>query len=195
MSQAKIDLIHDDWFGLAPLASPESLSEVSSISSRTSLVTAPAITPKILRRTPKIIGNLSTCADDIRNVRNFQLAKVFQSRGSPAATNSSSNLSFESATSNRVKLNTEYETDDFQSAEDILDNVLTSAGCKDYFSTSPGLLETHFDLLEEPKAFVPSPSTTPQVAHSDCIIAFLIVFFLGTGSRLDFELRHRSQFR
>jgi hypothetical protein len=32
----KIDLIHDDWFGLAPLATPESLSEVSSISSRTS---------------------------------------------------------------------------------------------------------------------------------------------------------------
>ncbi|XP_059479899.1 diacylglycerol lipase-alpha isoform X2 [Neocloeon triangulifer] len=31
----KLDLIHDDWFGLAPLATPESLSEVSSISSRT----------------------------------------------------------------------------------------------------------------------------------------------------------------
>nr|CAD7197327.1 unnamed protein product [Timema douglasi] len=30
----KLDLIHDDWFGLAPLATPESLSEVSSISSR-----------------------------------------------------------------------------------------------------------------------------------------------------------------
>ncbi|XP_054279844.1 diacylglycerol lipase-alpha isoform X2 [Macrosteles quadrilineatus] len=33
-----LDLIHDDWFGLAPLATPESLSEVSSISSRTSTV-------------------------------------------------------------------------------------------------------------------------------------------------------------
>ncbi|PSN43976.1 hypothetical protein C0J52_17096 [Blattella germanica] len=32
----KLDLIHDDWFGLAPLATPESLSEVSSISSRAS---------------------------------------------------------------------------------------------------------------------------------------------------------------
>ncbi|RWS12438.1 sn1-specific diacylglycerol lipase alpha-like isoform X5 [Dinothrombium tinctorium] len=30
----KIDLIHDDWIGMAPLASPETLSEVSSISSR-----------------------------------------------------------------------------------------------------------------------------------------------------------------
>lgn len=34
----KIDLLHDNWFGLAPLATPESLSEVSSISSRASSV-------------------------------------------------------------------------------------------------------------------------------------------------------------
>ena len=34
----KVDLLHDDWFGLAPLATPESLSEVSSISSRASSV-------------------------------------------------------------------------------------------------------------------------------------------------------------
>jgi hypothetical protein len=34
--RVKMDLIHDDWFGLAPLATPESLSEVSSVSSRTS---------------------------------------------------------------------------------------------------------------------------------------------------------------
>lgn len=34
----RVDLIHDDWFGLAPLATPESLSEVSSISSRASSV-------------------------------------------------------------------------------------------------------------------------------------------------------------
>ncbi|XP_067642320.1 uncharacterized protein inaE isoform X2 [Eurosta solidaginis] len=31
-----IDLLHDDWLGMAPLASPETLSEISSISSRTS---------------------------------------------------------------------------------------------------------------------------------------------------------------
>lgn len=34
--RVKVDLIHDDWFGLAPLATPESLSEVSSISSQAS---------------------------------------------------------------------------------------------------------------------------------------------------------------
>lgn len=32
-----VDLIYDDWFGHAPLASPESLSELSSISSRASI--------------------------------------------------------------------------------------------------------------------------------------------------------------
>lgn len=34
----KIDLVYDDWYGMAPLASPETLSEISSISSRASLV-------------------------------------------------------------------------------------------------------------------------------------------------------------
>ncbi|XP_076045042.1 uncharacterized protein LOC143027590 [Oratosquilla oratoria] len=34
----RIDLMHDDWLGLAPLASPETLSEVSSVASRASLL-------------------------------------------------------------------------------------------------------------------------------------------------------------
>jgi hypothetical protein len=137
-----------------------------------------------MRRTPKIIGSLSTCADDIRNVRNFQMAKIFRrcsNNGSPV-TNSSSNLSYESAASSS-KSNHDVDTkccggserivsgesDDFQSAEDILDNVLASAGCKDFFNNSSGFLETHFDLLEEiPKSVkaLPSPST-PQVWHGN----------------------------
>lgn len=186
----KLDLIHDDWFGLAPLASPESLSEVSSISSRTSiLVTQTTVceinTPKVMRRTPKIIGNLSTCADDIRNVRNFQMAKIFRrcsNNGSPATTNSSSNLSYESAASsskctacdNDIEVKCcgssdriiSGESDDFQSAEDILDNVLASAGCKDFFNSQKGFLETHFDLLEEtPRTNRGGQSpSTPQVS-------------------------------
>ncbi|KAH8397855.1 hypothetical protein KR222_003985 [Zaprionus bogoriensis] len=32
-----VDLLHDDWYGLAPLASPETLSEISSVSSRSSV--------------------------------------------------------------------------------------------------------------------------------------------------------------
>uniref|UniRef100_A0A8W7Q165 sn-1-specific diacylglycerol lipase n=1 Tax=Anopheles coluzzii TaxID=1518534 RepID=A0A8W7Q165_ANOCL len=105
----KIDLIHDDWFGMAPLASPESLSELSSISSRASMSlpdkcfeggavgsgsgkearqqrapTDPLAaesqlhTPKVLRRTPKVTGNLSTCAEDARTVYQYKrMGKIF----------------------------------------------------------------------------------------------------------------------
>ncbi|XP_044260165.1 diacylglycerol lipase-alpha isoform X2 [Tribolium madens] len=191
----KLDLIHDDWFGLAPLASPESLSEVSSISSRASvLVTQTTIceinTPKIMRRTPKIIGSLSTCADDIRNVRNFQKAEVFLrcSNSDSPATNSSSNLSYESAASSKcndpeIKC---CESDEFQSAEDILDNVLASAGCKDFFNNNSGFLETHFDMFDDnPKTSktVQSPST-PQDIDPDIISNFAI--------DLNLDEEHRS---
>lgn len=125
----RIDLVHDDWYGMAPLASPETLSEISSISSRTSLVntvtssiekylqcvafyptrngshtggpllsaeshngdeqqqlTAAAVgaedtqlrTPRVMRRTPKIAGNLAGCADDWRSVDTYKrFGKVF----------------------------------------------------------------------------------------------------------------------
>uniref|UniRef100_A0A182QMX0 sn-1-specific diacylglycerol lipase n=1 Tax=Anopheles farauti TaxID=69004 RepID=A0A182QMX0_9DIPT len=100
----KVDLIHDDWFGMAPLASPESLSELSSISSRASMSACPeggkgellkggrpllAVepheaaesqlhTPKVLRRTPKVTGNLSTCAEDARTVYQYKrMGKIF----------------------------------------------------------------------------------------------------------------------
>lgn len=43
---SSVDLIHDDWFGLAPLATPESLSEVSSISSRASTLGHPTVDKK-----------------------------------------------------------------------------------------------------------------------------------------------------
>ncbi|XP_058063472.1 diacylglycerol lipase-alpha [Anopheles bellator] len=105
----KVDLIHDDWFGMAPLASPESLSELSSISSRASVFGAGVVgctdrsieqpqqhrdagvaadgtassesqlhTPKVLRRTPKVSGNLSTCAEDARTVYQYKrMGKIF----------------------------------------------------------------------------------------------------------------------
>ncbi|XP_066255734.1 diacylglycerol lipase-alpha isoform X3 [Euwallacea similis] len=189
----KVDLIYDDWLGLAPLASPESMSELSSISSRTSLVATSVIvevcrTPKIMRRTPKIIGNLSTCADDLRNVRNFENCKKFplcSNNNNNTESSSSSNVSFESASSNNkccgesskgtggcnkdflnVECTFEGRTSsgsDFQSAEDILDNVLTHAGCKEFFSSDPNILEMHQELLMEgsppPVYFISSPST------------------------------------
>lgn len=191
-----VDLIHDDWFGLAPLASPESLSEVSSISSRASLDKTHTLsasyelrTPKIMRRTPKILTNLSTCADDIRNVRYFQ--KVTQGakfvRRTSQNGSSSSNLSFESATSSRCcdhpdsrccsGIEEESETkcgggsDDFQSAEDILDNVMASAGCAEYFKT-PTYLETHFDeYFEEAKVEVPVAKVAPMRKPSPVVLS------------------------
>lgn len=50
----------------------------------------------------------------------------------------------------RVYLTTSDESDNYQSAENILDNVLESAGCLDFFNDTtpvPMLLETHFDEL------------------------------------------------
>lgn len=49
----KFDLNNDDWLGLAPLASPESMSELSSISSRASLVTTTNVVVE-LNATPKV---------------------------------------------------------------------------------------------------------------------------------------------
>lgn len=54
----KFDIIHDDWLGLAPLASPESMSEISSISSRTSLVTTTNVIVEI-NTTPKVSTSIS----------------------------------------------------------------------------------------------------------------------------------------
>lgn len=118
LTTKKIDLIYDDWFGLAPLASPESLSEVSSISSRASFAfqieksnlqdifsdSYELRTPKVMRRTPKIAGNLSTCADDLKSVRYFQKlgqnSKVFRTcLQNENSYTSSGDLSYESATS------------------------------------------------------------------------------------------------
>ncbi|XP_030079886.1 sn1-specific diacylglycerol lipase alpha isoform X2 [Drosophila hydei] len=97
-----VDLLHDDWYGLAPLASPETLSEISSVSSRSSVpislansverylqhmgVAAAGVpkvpledifesqlhTPKVMRRAPKFTENLSGCAEDTRNLDQYK---------------------------------------------------------------------------------------------------------------------------
>lgn len=131
----KIDIAKDDWFGRAPLASPETLSEISSISSRTSIafnlatsienylhrIASPDIggtfqttadnsliehdvsesqlhTPKVMRRAPKITGNLSKCADDWQLVDKYKrMGKVFITNPVPLLSSSdSSGASFES---------------------------------------------------------------------------------------------------
>ncbi|XP_058444462.1 diacylglycerol lipase-alpha isoform X1 [Malaya genurostris] len=125
----KIDLIHDDWFGLAPLASPESLSELSSISSRASfganlassidrylekiseskegntrkgegsdpLLESQLHTPKIMRRTPKVSGNLSMCAEDMKTINSYKrMGKIFMLNRAPSDSDSTVD-SYESA--------------------------------------------------------------------------------------------------
>ena len=62
INKRKFDLIHDDWMGLAPLASPETLSSASSNLK----------TPKIMRRAPKITENLAFGAYDTNIVNKFQ---------------------------------------------------------------------------------------------------------------------------
>lgn len=209
-----VDLIHDDWFGLAPLASPESLSEVSSISSRASFTTNldrikplsysyELKTPKVMRRTPKISGNLSTCADDIRNVRYFQKLGQLKylrrpSQNGSSVTNSSSNLSFESANEEPVtqreerkrddeKIQTSGESDDFQSAEDILDSVMVTAGCADFFNSKTTFLETHFD--EEPQLL-----SSPQDIDPDIISNFAIDLNLPQQNQsMQFNMRNQPE--
>lgn len=140
----KIDFLHDDWYGMAPLASPETLSEISSISSRTSLVINLAssidkylhriggqiidqsqtflrhgnsadidtagdedaevfketqmITPKVMRRTPKVSGNLSMCADDWKTVESYKrMGQVFITNPCVPSISDSSEESFEAS--------------------------------------------------------------------------------------------------
>ncbi|XP_050302492.1 diacylglycerol lipase-alpha isoform X2 [Anthonomus grandis grandis] len=195
----KLELNHDEWSELAPLASPESMSEISSISSRTSVTSLTAEmlkTPKVMRRTPKIIGSLSTCADDIRNIRNFATAKkipvlnVAIITDTSAENSSNSNTSFESALSKNkdsieeVKAENIVDRDffgfsysdgrissgsDFHSAEDILDIVLSDAGCKEFFNSDPNILEMHNELMREFSSitdYSDSPSRTISTQYS-----------------------------
>lgn len=164
----KLDFASDDWLGLAPLASPETLSEISSISSRTSLAfnLASSIenylhrlgsptqnhfnshannidlmesqlhTPKVMRRAPKITGNLSKCADDWQLVDKYKrMGKVFITNPVPLLSSDSSGDSFESThsltktrccTTNTPQFN-EMQAESSKSA-DNLDNDHTPTG-------------------------------------------------------------------
>lgn len=62
-----VDLIYDDWFGLAPLASPESLSELSSISSRASISLNLNLSNSIERFLNRVVINAKTPSPPITN--------------------------------------------------------------------------------------------------------------------------------
>lgn len=157
-----IDFAKDDWIGMAPLASPETLSEISSISSRTSMGLASSIenylhrlsspivdriaptaipneydlvesqlhTPKVMRRAPKITGNLSKCADDWQSVDKYKrMGKIFITNPVPSLSSDSSGDSFESThsltKSSRCCATTNNTTENSKSA-DNLDNEYES---------------------------------------------------------------------
>lgn len=62
-----LDLIYDDWFGLAPLASPESLSELSSISSRASISLNLNLSNSIEKFLNKVVSNVKTPSPPAKN--------------------------------------------------------------------------------------------------------------------------------
>lgn len=191
----KLDLIHDDWFGLAPLASPESLSEISSISSRTSIAMSLAAsiekclqgislnsdlileteselsTPKIMRRTPKISGNLSTCADDWKSVDKYKrMGKIFITNPIVPlhqSTSESSEESFESASSLIINQNNNtfqpqrFVTEINSKSADNLDDVDCLISTKLTMSDSA--------ILNESQINCPKCSNCPKFDHTECV--------------------------
>lgn len=94
----------DDPSRTAPLATPETLSEASTSSPPSPVVPA----PRPMRRTPKIPGNLSTAADDLKNnlhyamlsAKNYFLRTGEHAAGSNNGSSSgNSEASYESARS------------------------------------------------------------------------------------------------
>ena len=88
----------DDTSRTAPLATPETLSEASSSPP------SPVPPPRPMRRTPKISGNLSTAADDLKNNLHFAMLSAknyFLREGNNGSNTSSGNseASYESAKS------------------------------------------------------------------------------------------------
>ncbi|XP_043517528.1 diacylglycerol lipase-alpha isoform X7 [Frieseomelitta varia] len=88
----------DESSRTAPLATPETLSEASSSPP------SPVPPPRPMRRTPKISGNLSTAADDLKNNLHFAMLSAknyFLREGNNGSNTSSGNseASYESARS------------------------------------------------------------------------------------------------
>lgn len=123
-------------------------------------------TPKVLRRTPKITGNLSTCADDIKNVRYFQKLGLNSRVRCPSANSTTtSDSSYESATNISLEkccskdkhesfycsvikegylpAREDMETDSFQSAENLLEVEILNNNVAPKQKTI--YMETHFD--------------------------------------------------
>lgn len=186
---------------MAPLASPETLSEISSISSRASLVNnfASSIekclhkislygqsneydqqdivefedesqmhTPTVLRRAPKITGNLSRCADDWRQVETYKrMGKVFLTN--PLALNSdSSDQSYESANSLNKKDDERGHQQLTQENSKSADNIDGDSKSSESF-TAAKLTMSDSAMLSEYQSACTDCSTMSRLSDNQCI--------------------------
>lgn len=176
---------------VAPLAQPEIFSDTSSSTSSTNNLDnitcsstwarqidnapSPSIlkAPQMMRRTPKIIGSLSTCTEDIRNVKSFE--KLIKTGNALLDnSNSSSNLSYASGGSSKTNCSNDYEhfvsigqcswqrekeqnVKDWQIenkasknsilAEELLEEILEYADCADFFKSDSSFLDGYDERL------------------------------------------------
>ncbi|XP_055605108.1 diacylglycerol lipase-alpha [Uranotaenia lowii] len=196
----KVDLIHDDWFGLAPLASPESLSELSSISSRASfgvnlassidrylekiseskeasrggdgdpLLETQLHTPKIMRRTPKVSGNLSMCAEDVKTINSYKrMGKIFVLNRAPSDSDSTVD-SYESAHNVIVLDGNGILGVDSTSTSPIKENSKSADNLGELNSrqTSSSVTTTSKNGVTKKTSFAVSDSAIPQECTSNC---------------------------
>ncbi|OXU21517.1 hypothetical protein TSAR_001968, partial [Trichomalopsis sarcophagae] len=101
-----------DWSSLgrlAPLATPETMSEASNSSPPSPL---PSCHRPMMRRTPKITGNLSTAADDLKNNLHFAMlsAKNYYLRCEQTSSTIGSNVSSSSNSNSAVNSEASYES-------------------------------------------------------------------------------------
>ncbi|XP_031776610.1 sn1-specific diacylglycerol lipase alpha isoform X3 [Nasonia vitripennis] len=101
-----------DWSSLgrlAPLATPETMSEASNSSPPSPL---PSCHRPMMRRTPKITGNLSTAADDLKNNLHFAMlsAKNYYLRCEQTSSTVGSNVSSSSNSNSAVNSEASYES-------------------------------------------------------------------------------------
>lgn len=185
VGQGKVDLVHDDWFGLAPLATPESLSEVSSISSRASLglVLGPrAVSESVFVTPPCRRGHVTirthpVCLGDSLDGEHTLIGLTGDPGSTlPMVTSSSEEQSFESAQSSSSKQVT-FDLGDFGSRRK--DNVVVepaSASLSSWRNAPRGTWKADHEHLvtgsligvSQPSTSLASPTVSSNSYASHC---------------------------
>ncbi|KAK4878368.1 hypothetical protein RN001_010874 [Aquatica leii] len=180
----KLSIVHrNDFYEkkvTAPLAQPEYFSDTSSLASTTSnwdnVVEAPVVDVvnesarfmQPMKRTPRMIGSLSTCVDDIRNVKTFEKLTKTSNNNPTEQSNSSSNLSSASGLSSKTNCSNDNEhfvgmnqcswqrnvwdlhekPKTSSLAEDLLEEILEYAECAEFFKSDSLLSDYGEELLD-----------------------------------------------